>query len=39
MAATVLVIKSWSASGNPDVDQNYVNASAHAGSIVASPQR
>lgn len=35
MAATALLIKSWSASSNPDADQNYVNVSGHAGSPVA----
>ncbi|HUZ93589.1 MAG TPA: hypothetical protein VMU57_01610 [Edaphobacter sp.] len=35
MAATAFVIKSWSASSNPDADQNYVNISGRAGGLVA----
>jgi len=34
MAATAFVIKSWSASSNPDADQNYVNILGRAGGLV-----
>lgn len=35
MSATAFVIKSWSASGDPDADQNYINISGRAGGLVA----